>query len=292
MAEEEGRRRKITQYLDLCCAPGPKIVLASALLRKFSEENNNKSNNNNNDYYLTGVDLSKRRLESCRAFVKKYSIDRLRLFLSDSSEWMSDPVVFGAFDSGKQTKNARTMRGKQPFYSSSSLRKRPTMVVESGTYDYILVDAPCTHDGSVKHFIKHQMTDWKEYKDEHYTTEYCIELRKTQLAILKNGFELLTVGGHILYSTCSLSKDQNEGVIDDFFETFRSRAICVKPVYGPMECLVYWGGVSGADNDRNSGSTSENLTPTTPTMQKVAMRLWPDSKYYDGFFLCLIKKVY
>lgn len=262
----------IVQYLDMCCAPGPKMILAAHLLKGF-------------DFYLTGVDVSKKRLENCRSLIKKYNVDRCRLFHTNSESFNLFPIVILPMEEYMLS----DQKEKIPFHSSPSLRKRPTKTIINGKYNYILVDAPCTHDGSIKHIVKHQKSNWKEYKDEHYSEEYCHLLTITQTNILSQAFELLEVGGHILYSTCSMSIPQNEGVIDSFFEKYGSRAICKVPKYGPRDCLIYWG--SGGDNICDDVCSDANAK-TSDTKTKIAMKFKPDSEYYDGFFLSLIEKVY
>ena len=67
-------------------------------------------------------------------------------------------------------------------------------------YDKVLVDAPCS---SERHLI-HAKADWKLSKT----------LPKTQLALLLNAIKAVKPGGRVVYSTCSLSDLENDGVIE------------------------------------------------------------------------------
>lgn len=85
-------------------------------------------------------------------------------------------------------------------------------------YDRVLVDAECTHDGSFKHILK-----WcRRTGDANRTAGCCFEqadeerLWNLQRRLIQNGFDLLRPGGRLVYSTCSLSKRQNEEVVDWF----------------------------------------------------------------------------
>lgn len=77
------------------------------------------------------------------------------------------------------------------------------------TFDFVLCDAPCSCLGTFK---KHP--DVFLNKDES-----CIsELATTQRQILENAAKYLKVGGAMVYSTCTLFKEENENVVHDFLE--------------------------------------------------------------------------
>lgn len=78
-----------------------------------------------------------------------------------------------------------------------------------GRFDYVLADVPCSGLGvmSTKPEIRLR-TDVSEYAG----------LTDTQLEILENAFRYTRPGGRICYSTCTLNKDENEGVIRRFMD--------------------------------------------------------------------------
>ena len=77
----------------------------------------------------------------------------------------------------------------------------------SGQFDKVLVDAPCSGEGM---FRKHSaaQTEWSE---EHVKS--CAE---RQLHILNSARSALKPGGVMVYSTCTFSPEENEGVITRF----------------------------------------------------------------------------
>jgi len=79
-------------------------------------------------------------------------------------------------------------------------------------YDKILVDAECTHDGSFRHMQKLMQGDGSGIKN-FFSTERAANICELQKCLLRNGFRLLKPGGVLMYSTCSLSKCQNEQII-------------------------------------------------------------------------------
>ncbi|KAL2662495.1 hypothetical protein GLYMA_02G047100v4 [Glycine max] len=85
-------------------------------------------------------------------------------------------------------------------------------------YDKVLVDAECTHDGSVKHIQKFEDWGWGTLQRRVLDAERTDDLHTLQLNLLTNGFRLLKVGGSLVYSTCSLTIAQNEDVVEQFLK--------------------------------------------------------------------------
>ncbi|KAG5529258.1 hypothetical protein RHGRI_029827 [Rhododendron griersonianum] len=83
-------------------------------------------------------------------------------------------------------------------------------------YDKVLVDAECTHDGSIKHIQKFEYWGWKTLQRRVLNVERTDNLTVLQLQLLTNGFRLLKIGGSLVYSTCSLTVAQNEDVVEQF----------------------------------------------------------------------------
>ncbi|MBN2857767.1 MAG: hypothetical protein JXN63_05135 [Candidatus Delongbacteria bacterium] len=76
-------------------------------------------------------------------------------------------------------------------------------------FDKILIDAPCTGSGN---FRRHPESRWN--KDE----EMLSELIKLQISILKRAANYVRKGGVIVYSTCSLFREENMDIIQAFLE--------------------------------------------------------------------------
>ncbi|XP_050128220.1 uncharacterized protein LOC126604934 isoform X2 [Malus sylvestris] len=85
-------------------------------------------------------------------------------------------------------------------------------------YDKVLVDAECTHDGSIKHVQKFERWGWETLQRRVLDAERSDGLTVLQLKLLTNGFRLLKAGGILVYSTCSLTVAQNEDVVRQFLE--------------------------------------------------------------------------
>ena len=76
-------------------------------------------------------------------------------------------------------------------------------------FDYVLVDAPCSGTG-----LYRKKPDIKWNKD----LEDIKSLAEIQLEILDKAKDYVKDGGELLYSTCSLSKVENEDVVNKFLE--------------------------------------------------------------------------
>lgn len=123
-------------------------------------------------------------------------------------------------------------------------------------FDFVLCDAPCSCLGTFK---KHP--DVFLNKDES-----CIsELATTQRQILENAAKYLKVGGAMVYSTCTLFKEENENVVQDFLE---------KNVDFVLEH------VSGLEKI-DGGKYLDN---------KSMIQILPHDEY-DGFFIAKIRRV-
>ncbi|HEY0426436.1 MAG TPA: 16S rRNA (cytosine(967)-C(5))-methyltransferase RsmB [Pyrinomonadaceae bacterium] len=74
-------------------------------------------------------------------------------------------------------------------------------------FDWVLVDAPCTGTGTIRHNpeIRYFLSE-KDFA----------ELAEKQLEILKNASKQVKTGGHLIYSTCSLEREENESVVEKF----------------------------------------------------------------------------
>jgi 16S rRNA (cytosine967-C5)-methyltransferase len=77
--------------------------------------------------------------------------------------------------------------------------------LEPGTFDRILVDAPCSNTGVLRRRVD---VRWR------ITEEDFIRMPVQQLALLRRAAELLKPGGAVVYSTCSLEAEENDRLVE------------------------------------------------------------------------------
>jgi 16S rRNA C967 or C1407 C5-methylase (RsmB/RsmF family) len=112
-------------------------------------------------------------------------------------------------------------------------------------FDRVLVDAECSTDGSLKH-VEKKLRESTEATNLLLTDETQLAgLVDLQKRLIASGFRLLKPGGTLVYSTCSLSADQNENVVQWLLQ--QSRDAFLIPVHFPLakSKLVAEGSVQG-----------------------------------------------
>jgi 16S rRNA (cytosine967-C5)-methyltransferase len=85
--------------------------------------------------------------------------------------------------------------------------RQATQYLKAEDYDAILVDAPCSGLG-----VMRRKPDIKYTKRE----EDLQSLQTIQLNILENAVKLLKAGGKLVYSTCTVDREENEGTVKAF----------------------------------------------------------------------------
>lgn len=81
-------------------------------------------------------------------------------------------------------------------------------------FDKILVDAPCSGLGILQK--KDEVNDW-------WSEERIKNLGELQLKLLVTAVKMLKPGGEIVYSTCTLTPEENEGVISKVLDKYPVR---------------------------------------------------------------------
>jgi 16S rRNA (cytosine967-C5)-methyltransferase len=80
----------------------------------------------------------------------------------------------------------------------------PEEILSIGTFDRVLIDAPCTNTGVMRRRID---VRWR------LRPEDFIRMSNEQFTIARAVFRLLKPGGTLVYSTCSLEPEENEQVV-------------------------------------------------------------------------------
>ena len=182
---------------------------------------------------VTGVDISKHRLATCRSLARKYRLYRTRLFHGDGTRFeVGAPSLETLIEERRQRKGTQTVttvttltttttttttattttEPPKPFHAPKMLLDIPA---SERLYDRVIVDAECTHDGSIAHIMKYCFNNksWDEFDGVRVDPDRMEELKQLQRNLLLQGYRMLRPGGTLVYSTCSFSRRQNEDIV-------------------------------------------------------------------------------
>ena len=129
----------------------------------------------------------------------------------------------------------------------------------AGKIDRVLVDAPCSGLGTLR---RNPDLKWRQ------NPKAIEELVAKQTAILQSAARLLKPGGRLVYATCSVLRQENEGIAEAFSNTNKEFKLLEA---GPLLTHV---GVEGADK----------------LCRGPYLRLWPHLHQTDGFFAAVWQK--
>jgi 16S rRNA (cytosine967-C5)-methyltransferase len=123
-------------------------------------------------------------------------------------------------------------------------------------FDRVLVDAPCTGLGTLR---RNPDLKWK------HSLESVQQLNLKQKLIINAASKLCKVGGHLVYATCSLLKQENEVIVENFLlenKNFR--------VFSPESILIKY---------------------DIPLKSEKYIKLRPDEHKTDGFFAAILERL-
>ena len=136
-----------------------------------------------------------------------------------------------------------------------------------GGFDRVLVDVPCSCEGTAR-------------KNPEVVNlcglEYALEHQGRQKALLRKAVLLCKPGGRIVYSTCTFAPEENEAVVDAIVRDFGEDRLRLLPARVP--------------GFRSSpGLTAWQGRQFVAGMER-AMRVWPHQNDTGGFFVAVLEK--
>jgi len=119
-----------------------------------------------------------------------------------------------------------------------------------GGWDLVLLDAPCTGTGT---FRRHPELKWR------LVPESIGELAEMQHRMLAAGLDLVAPGGALLYTTCSVEPEENEGVVADLPDGFEVESLDSHLPAGVQWIPTSAGGIRILPNPDGDGFTMHAL---------------------------------
>jgi 16S rRNA C967 or C1407 C5-methylase (RsmB/RsmF family) len=296
----------LLRVLDLCCAPGLKLCaiadwlqtndIPSQVVGTDISDSRLKVCSRVIRKYMIDPDTS--RQPSVAAPVSsehdKKSCVRMQVYCNDGTSFLQKGtetnLVFDSFVAtedllhcGKRkriNKSAKARHSKQ----LKEIQQRNIHLDSNGElhlFDRVLVDAECSTDGSIKHIQKRLRINQNQSTGQGNNSSRIASLTDSgqldtlvtlQKGLVANGFRLLKPGGTMVYSTCSLSEEQNENVVAWLLETFHNAEL-VPIAFLAASNFIKQGALPGTlrvlpgsltrkqSEDRDSPSSSRETTP-------------------------------
>lgn len=132
-------------------------------------------------------------------------------------------------------------------------------------FDKILLDAPCSGTGTIRKSLK-TIRIWNPLT--------ITKISRDQKELIKRAFENLKDGGEMVYSTCSLEPEEDEGVVDYLLKEFPNADVLPVKLPGLKlgKPVLEFDGVKYDSRVKN------------------CLRVWPQDNDTEGFFVTKIKK--
>ncbi len=131
-------------------------------------------------------------------------------------------------------------------------------------FDKVLLDAPCSGTGTIRKSIK-TLRIWNSGMVKKISYE--------QKRLIESAFSVLKKGGIMVYSTCSLEPEEDEGIIDSFLKEHSD---------AKLEEIKL--------NIKRSPAILEFEGKEYDSEVKKCLRIWPQDNDTEGFFVVKIKK--
>ena len=131
-------------------------------------------------------------------------------------------------------------------------------------FDKILLDAPCSGTGTICKSLK-TIKIWNP--------NMITKLARTQKQLIEAAFKILKPGGTLVYSTCSVEPEENEGVVSHLLSNYHNAQTM------PIDIGLNRG---PAINEFGKETYHEGV--------RNSLRLWPQDNNTEGFFVSKIVK--
>ena len=130
------------------------------------------------------------------------------------------------------------------------------------TYERVLVDAPCTGSGTIM----------KSHKAaEMWSSSLISKMVGIQDVLIRKAWHLVKPGGILVYSTCSVQPEENEGVVSRFVKDTGARTVPITLDIERSQPVKNW-----------KGDVYSNVDDV--------LRISPQDNWTEGFFVSKFKK--
>jgi 16S rRNA (cytosine1407-C5)-methyltransferase len=165
-----------------------------------------------------------------------------------------------------QALNANMQRSGATNYYITKLRGETTGSYFYQYFDKVLVDAPCSASGTLA--THPEVSRW-------WSMNKLDKITAIQYDLLVSAIKSLKINGQLVYSTCSVSPEENELVIQKIMKNY------------PVEIVEADDSLTGPFNSGIEHYKDKKLSPHL----KRAIRIWPHKHRCEGFFAIKLRKM-
>jgi 16S rRNA (cytosine1407-C5)-methyltransferase len=148
-------------------------------------------------------------------------------------------------------------------------------------FDRVLVDAPCTAQGTVR-----KDSDALMYGGP----ENIATMARLQVQLLESAVHAAKVGGRIVYSTCTLTPEENEAVVGAILNKFCDQLEAIDPREQAEEASSMSGGKEWMNKAVDDSVVVQRSLFPLSVSPFPSLRLWPHVHDTEGFFCAVLRK--
>ena len=162
---------------------------------------------------------------------------------------------------------ARLLRKLVPAANVQVIAGDAFHVPTQALFERVLVDVPCSGTGTL---ARNPEIKWR------LTIEDIADLQRRQSGILQSAMSCVAPGGRLIYSTCSLEREENSDVVE--------KAIQADGSFQVLNCLDI------LEDLRSEGELALKQEDTTSISSGAYLQTIPGSYHCDGFFAAVLEK--
>ena len=255
-SKSKGNNAKF-DYLDACAAPGNKTSHLAALVSNLQKKDN------------AGADAS---ISSIHALDK--SLDRYKLLKRRMGELVPQGIV--------QSHNLDFFEVSKQMYGENQEKNIKNIEIDKKfkNIQAIMLDPSCSGSGMMSNHTEHSIS-----RDPLFLNDRIKTLSNFQYQALYHATTDFPHVDRVVYSTCSLYVQENEGVVQRLLASNSEWEVC------PPACLASWPRrglvIENKDDESNKDSSFVSLTQD---QAKCLIRVHPDEDATNGFFVACFQR--
>jgi 16S rRNA (cytosine967-C5)-methyltransferase len=148
-------------------------------------------------------------------------------------------------------------------------------------FDRVLADVPCSGTGTLS---RNPEIKWRLTPDD------LAQLAHRQLAILRSALAQVAPGGRLIYSTCSLEKEENENVVEQALS--ENNSFRLLDCHAELARLKESGELTGPNPISPDSASPDPASPDPASLTSGPyLRTIPGIHPCDGFFAAILERV-